>query len=72
MVYKEPSKAKARLTGMKSTDKPKKKKIETPQETSRKSTRQSTVDQRDKDEDYVIEPKRKKYTRKTYKQLSQV
>merc|ERR1712242_163604 len=71
MVYKEPSKAKVRLTGMKSTDKPKKKKIETPQETSRKSTRQSTVDQRDKDEDYVIEPKRKKYTRKTYKQLSQ-
>ena len=71
MVHKEPSKAKNRLTGMKQVEKTKKKKIEVPKEASRKSTRQSTVEQREKDEEYV-EPKRKKYTRKVHKQLSQV
>jgi len=70
MVYKEPSKAKNRLTGMKQVEKSKKKKGEIPKEASRKSTRQSTVEQREKDEEYV-EPKRKKYTRKVHKQLSQ-
>jgi len=74
MVYKEPrAKAKARLTGMQQQqqqpEKSKKKKIEIPPE-QRKSTRQSTVEQRERDEEFE-EPQRKKYTKKMHKQLTQ-
>jgi len=73
MVYKEPrAKAKARLTGMQQQQQPektKKKKIEIPPE-QRKSTRQSTVEQRECDEEFE-EPQRKKYTKKMHKQLTQ-
>ena len=75
MVYKEPrAKAKARLTGMQQQqqqpEKTKKKKVEIPPE-QRKSTRQSTVEQRACDEEFE-EPQRKKYTKKMHKQLTQV
>jgi len=73
MVYKEPrAKAKARLTGMQQLQQPektKKKKIEIPPE-QRKSTRQSTVEQRERDDEFE-EPQRKKYTKKMHKQLTQ-